>query len=195
MVDKDAKAAALVKPHTPTPTRSIAWERAHIDRNALSIWRNLPPGKWGQSSHFLREHSNWKNQGGDHMRNHGSDVKIYAQFVRSITGHAPIGHYRAKFFPEEPYHCPECGAFQDRYHVMFECRSRIGTPALTPTARKMRLVDRFTDRNLKFAKHIELSPLKPGRRKTPSIMASYFEWLKLNPKAFTFQGAPPTFSG
>ncbi|KAF8639406.1 hypothetical protein AX16_010319, partial [Volvariella volvacea WC 439] len=191
MVDKDAKAASLIKPNTPPPTRSVAWERAHIDRRALEIWKGLPVEKWGSFSHFLREHSNWKNQGGTHIKIHGSDTKVYVQFVRSIMGHAPIGQYRTKFFPEEPTHCPECFAYQDRYHVMFECEKRITTPALTPTSRKMRLIDQYTDRNIKFAKHIELSPLKAGRRKKPSIMASYFEWLKLNPIAFTFQGAPP----
>ncbi|KAF8636765.1 hypothetical protein AX16_010968 [Volvariella volvacea WC 439] len=195
MMDKDAKAASLIKPHSPPPIRSIAWERAHVDRKALEIWKGMDLTRWGQNSHFLREHSNWKNQGGVHMKIHGTDTKIYAQFTRSITGHAPIGQYRARFFPEEPRHCPECGAFQDRYHVMFECERRVSTPALTPTPRKMRVINRITDRNLKFTKHIELSPLKPGKRKTPSIMASYFEWLKLNPAAFTFQGAPPTIPG
>ncbi|KAF8639279.1 hypothetical protein AX16_010351 [Volvariella volvacea WC 439] len=57
------------------------------------------------------------------------------------------------------------------------------------------MVEESIHRNLKFAKHIELSALKPGKRKTPSVMASYFEWLELNPKAFTFQGAPPTIPG
>ncbi|KAF8637827.1 hypothetical protein AX16_010744 [Volvariella volvacea WC 439] len=191
-VNKDAKAASLIKPHSPPPVRSIAWERAHVDRKALDIWKSGDPSKWGQSSHFLREHSNWKNQGGTHLKSHGEDVKKYAQFVRSVTGHAPIGQFRAKFFPEEPRHCPECRTFQDRYHVMFECDSRVPTPALTPTRRKMKYINRIEDRNIKFVKHIELSPLKPGRQKTPSIMASYFEWLELNPKAFTFQGAPLT---
>ncbi|KAF8653437.1 hypothetical protein AX16_003945 [Volvariella volvacea WC 439] len=159
--------------------RSIAWERAHIDRKALEIWKNLDPVRWGRNSHFLQDHSNWKNQGGVHMKAYGTDVRIYAQFTRSISGHAPIGQYRARFFPEEPRHCPECGAFQDRYHVMFECESRISTPALTPTPRKMRIINRITDRNLKFAKHIELSPLKPGKRKTPQHLLTSYHYLPI----------------
>ncbi|KAF8661607.1 hypothetical protein AX16_001301 [Volvariella volvacea WC 439] len=59
----------------------------------------------------------------------------------------------------------------------------------------MRRIRRIQDRNLKFRRHIELSPLKVGNSKTPSIMTSYFEWLKANPVAFTFEGAPPTLPG
>ncbi|KAF8647706.1 hypothetical protein AX16_006598 [Volvariella volvacea WC 439] len=195
MVNKDAKAAALVQPDMGPVPRSIAWERAEIDRKALEIWKNLPAERWGKSSHFLREHSNWKNQGGIHMKKYGSDTRQFAQFVRSLTAHAPIGQFRSQFFPEEPTHCPTCYVYQDRYHVMFECKAARSIPALTPTNNKMRCIRQIQDRNLRFRKHIELSPLKVGKSKTPSIMASYFEWLKLNPIAFTFEGAPPTLPG
>ncbi|KAF8646075.1 hypothetical protein AX16_007407 [Volvariella volvacea WC 439] len=194
-VDKDAKAAALIRPGIDSIPRSIAWERAEIDRNALVIWKNLPAERWGKHSHFLREHSNWKNQGGIHMKKYGGNPKRYAQFVRSLTAHAPIGQFRSQFFPEEPTHCPTCYVYQDRYHVMFECKATRSVPALAPTENKMRRIRHIQDRNIKFRKHIELSPLKVGKSKTPSIMASYFEWLKLNPIAFTFEGAPPTLPG
>ncbi|KAF8648965.1 hypothetical protein AX16_006079 [Volvariella volvacea WC 439] len=194
-VDKDAKAAALVWPDAGPVPRFIAWERAKIDRKALEIWRNLPVEHWGKSSHFLREHSNWKNQGGIHMKKFGNDVRRYTQFVRSLLAHAPIGQYRSRFFPDEPTHCPTCYVYQDRYHVMFECRAINHIPALTPTNSKMRRIRQYEDRNLRFRKHIELSPLKVGKSKTPSIMASYFEWLKANPIAFTFEGTPPTLPG
>ncbi|KAF8647831.1 hypothetical protein AX16_006521 [Volvariella volvacea WC 439] len=195
LVDKDAKAAALIQPDMDFIPRSIAWERAEIDRTALQIWKGLPAERWGKSSHFLPEHSNWKNQGGIHMKKFGGDTKRFAQFVRSITAHAPIGQFRSQFFPEEPTHCPTCYVYQDRYHVMFECRATCSIPALTPTESKMRRIERIQDRNLKFRRHIELSPLKVGNSKTPSIMASYFEWLKVNPIAFTFEGTPLTLLG
>ncbi|KAF8659251.1 hypothetical protein AX16_001870, partial [Volvariella volvacea WC 439] len=75
LVDKDAKAAALIQPDIDSIPRSIAWERAEIDRTALQIWKGLPAERWGKSSHFLREHSNWKNQGGIHMKRFGGDTK------------------------------------------------------------------------------------------------------------------------
>ncbi|KAF8640160.1 hypothetical protein AX16_010254 [Volvariella volvacea WC 439] len=195
MVDKDVKAAALIRPNIDSVPRSVAWERAEIDRKALEIWKSLPAERWGKSSHFLREHSNWKNQGGTHMKKFGNDTKRFAQFVRSIMAHAPIGQFRSKFFPDEPVHCPECYVYQDRYHVMFECRASRPIPALTPTESKMRRIQHIQDRNFKFRRRIELSPLKVGNSKIPSIMASYFEWLKSNPIAFTFEGAPPTLLG
>ncbi|KAF8647189.1 hypothetical protein AX16_006861 [Volvariella volvacea WC 439] len=195
MVDKDAKAAALITPDSGPIPRSIAWERAEIDRKALDIWKNLPVERWGKSSHFLHEHSNWKNQGGIHMKKFGGDTKHYAQFVRSLTAHAPIGQFRAQFFPDEPTHCPTCYVYQDRYHVMFECKAFSPIPALTPTDSKMHRIRQIQDRNLRFRKHVELSPLKVGRSKIPSIIGSYFEWLKINPIAFTFEDVPPTFPG
>ncbi|KAF8645412.1 hypothetical protein AX16_007836 [Volvariella volvacea WC 439] len=109
--------------------------------------------------------------------------------------HAPIGQFRSQFFPEEPTHCPTCYVYQDRYHVMFECRAARSIPALTSTDCKMRRIQRTQDRNLRFRKHIKLSPLKVGKSKIPSIMDSYFEWLKSNPIAFTFEGTPPTLPG
>ncbi|KAF8651495.1 hypothetical protein AX16_004793 [Volvariella volvacea WC 439] len=97
LVDKDAKAAALIQPNMDFVPRSIAWERAEIDRTVLQIWKGLPAERWGKSSHFLREHSNWKNQGGIHMKRFGGDTKRYAQFIRSSLPMPPSGNSAPSF--------------------------------------------------------------------------------------------------
>jgi hypothetical protein len=54
-----------------------------------------------------------------------------ARMVRGLTGHAPIGDYRQRFFPEEPSQCM-CGSpFESVIHIIHLCPlwSRDASPA------------------------------------------------------------------
>ena len=48
---------------------------------------------------------------------------ICARFTRMMLGHAPIGEYRQRFFPNTPIHCP-CGEadVETREHIFMQCK-------------------------------------------------------------------------
>ena len=50
-----------------------------------------------------------------------NNIGLLGRFTRLISGHAPIGSYRRKFFPMQSYQCPVDGAFQDIPHVTVQC--------------------------------------------------------------------------
>ncbi|PIL30089.1 transporter [Ganoderma sinense ZZ0214-1] len=94
-------------------------------------------------------------------------ITTFSRLMRVITGHAPIGAYRAKFRPRaaQPTACP-CsyhprGPLQDRHHILFECPCYY--------------------RGLLRPAHLDnLDPF-------PIILS----FLHLNPSAFTFDDGPP----
>ena len=93
----------------------------------------------------------------------GQDQEVITQFTRAITGHAPTGEYRLRFFPDQPFHCP-CGApIQTRDHILHECP---------------RYVDRLRS----------LTYIHKGSNNFKQIT----EMIKANVSAFTFEDAPPT---
>jgi hypothetical protein len=57
------------------------------------------------------------------MRNVGHSHSLTACLVRCTTGHAPIGVYRSRFFPEESTAC-SCGfPMETESHVLYRCLS------------------------------------------------------------------------
>ena len=51
-----------------------------------------------------------------------NDIKTLSRMARAITNHAPIGQYRARFYPELDQYCPACPQrVQTRTHVLFHC--------------------------------------------------------------------------
>jgi len=61
-------------------------------------------------------------KGGSWLPVIGFSNSLYARFTRMTTGHAPIGEYRQRFFPQLSTSCP-CGKaeVQTREHIVMEC--------------------------------------------------------------------------
>jgi len=60
--------------------------------------------------------------GGSWLPSIGFYNSLCARFTRMTTGHAPIGEYKQRFFPNEPTNCP-CGLaeVQTREHIVLQC--------------------------------------------------------------------------
>jgi hypothetical protein len=57
------------------------------------------------------------------MRKVGHSHSLTARLVHCTTGHAPIGAYRSRFFPEESTAC-SCGfPMETVSHVLYQCPS------------------------------------------------------------------------
>ena len=50
-----------------------------------------------------------------------NNIGLLGRFTRLISGHAPIGSYRRRFFPEQNTLCPINGSFQDLQHITVQC--------------------------------------------------------------------------
>ncbi len=85
---------------------------------------------------------------------------LAARAIRMLTGHAPLGEYRARFHPDRPTHC-DCwvGGLHTREHVVDECTWF----DITPARGKFRL----------FTESLDPFPLISG-------------WLRTFKGAFTF---------
>ena len=68
-------------------------------------------------------------KGGTWMSYLGHSISLYARATRAILNHAPIGEYRARFFPQKT--CP-CGQ-SDRRHILTDCprftKDRVSLPS------------------------------------------------------------------
>ncbi|KAF8730030.1 hypothetical protein AX14_005794 [Amanita brunnescens Koide BX004] len=53
----------------------------------------------------------------------GNDILTTSRMARAITGHAPMGEYRQRFFPNLSTHCDHCGPSipHTRSHILFDC--------------------------------------------------------------------------
>ena len=56
---------------------------------------------------------------GPAMQEYGGSNSRMARFTRMVLNHAPIGSFRARFFPQEPTNCNQCNVFQTREHILF----------------------------------------------------------------------------
>ena len=50
-----------------------------------------------------------------------NDIGLLGCFTQLISGHAPIGSYRHRFFPQQNTLCPTDDQFQDIHHVTMQC--------------------------------------------------------------------------
>jgi hypothetical protein len=108
------------------PHRSLAFAKAQATSSMLSDWARLMP-RYDYIGHYftrLREGvceirpSHVK--GGPWLRPVFNHNRLTARLVRALTGHAPIGSYRTRFF-REPSHCM-CGhPFEDVPHIIHFC--------------------------------------------------------------------------
>jgi len=62
-------------------------------------------------------------KGGSWLPHIGISNSICARFTRMMIGHAPIGEYKQRFFPNESPQCP-CGEaeVETREHIFMQCR-------------------------------------------------------------------------
>ena len=92
-----------------------AWDT--LFRTKKYIGSNFLPLYQGKETLLVPTHIN----SGPWMRRTGHSHTLTAQMVRCITGHAPIGAFRSKFFPEEPTSC-SCGyPMETVAHVLYRC--------------------------------------------------------------------------
>jgi len=63
------------------------------------------------------------SKGGSWLPYIGISNSVCARFTRMMLGHAPIGEYRQRFFPNTPIHCP-CGEadVETREHIFMQCK-------------------------------------------------------------------------
>ena len=116
--------------HTIT---SVAYAKQQITWKVLEDWKsNHLPLKYGKKcmfpAHFLKP----SHTGSKVMKEFGHHRTLMTNAIRVFTNHAPIGSYRARFFPNEDTACPHHGeeAFedpgfqppmQDRDHIFLQC--------------------------------------------------------------------------
>ncbi|KAH8079412.1 hypothetical protein BXZ70DRAFT_869703, partial [Cristinia sonorae] len=125
-VDEAAKEAANRGVHPSSV--SMSWARSRTVTVMMGAWRKdisrpdyrghqfeLPKKTLkGGISHIAKQHFALKNVGHDASR--------MARLTRVLTGHAPIGAYRARFNLPGPAECACGAASQTREHLLFECR-------------------------------------------------------------------------
>ena len=88
----------------------LFWSKKYIGSNFLPLyqWKDTP---------LIPTHIN----GGPWMSKVGHSHTLTARLARCVTSHAPIGAYRARFFPEEPTSC-RCGLpMETVQHVLRHC--------------------------------------------------------------------------
>ena len=62
--------------------------------------------------------------GGPWLASFGESLSMMTRATRCVTGHAPSGEYRRRFFPGEPFWCLDCptGPVQTRGHILNHCK-------------------------------------------------------------------------
>ena len=91
-------------------------------------------------------------------------IVTVSRLTRILSGHAPTGEYRERFFPDKDTHCHHCGygTFHSRLHILTEC---------TKYSFLLR----------------SLNDLIYNKDNGKAIRT----YLKVNPTAFTFNDLPP----
>ena len=89
------------------------------------------------------------------------DMSQFSRFTRLISGHAPTGEYRERFFPYEPRGCTCFARYQSHTHLLIEC-------------------PKYTH---KFSSIIAFNLTKNNTQKI-------FKYLDKNPTAFSFKDEP-----
>ena len=162
LVDSDAKSAAIRLPQPPIT--SIAYQKQVSHERALREWRTLASKPSHRGHHFLLEKvTPSTHKGGQFMKSFGNNLSIASRAARAILNHAPTGEYRSRFFPHMDQNCPECGAYQDREHILNVCT-------------------RYRRERLDFLAFLKDSS-HPGE--------ALFSFLERNKAAFSFDDAPP----
>jgi len=127
LVDKETKTS-----HTP-PTlpekNSFLFSKKKECDLILKSWQQSFKDSKKKGQLFLKfEDDNEKvikptySKGGSWLPYIGISNSICARFTRMMLGHAPIGEYRQRFFPNTPIQCP-CGEadVETREHIFMQC--------------------------------------------------------------------------
>ena len=151
------------EPLSITAARSLAREAAMLEWDHLVL--GAGPKYWGRRYTNAPGFRKCTHTGAYPLKAVGHSSSFSARLIRALTGHAPIGYYRLRFFPDQPTNC-ECNLpeLQTVRHAFDRC-TRYKSPY------RLRF-DRFLD---------ALDPF-------PLIT----DWLERFPSAFTFEDAPPT---
>ena len=111
----------------PSPSVTTASRLRHLKRTAVTEWRS-------QSAAFLARHhirfkfkrkaavpQLWGKSSRQFINAADNDISLLSRFTRLTSGHAPIGSYRQKFFPDKSTEC-SCGhPLQDVEHLSSQC--------------------------------------------------------------------------
>jgi hypothetical protein len=112
------------------PVISADFARCRAVTQMLEGWNSLFQSKKYIRSNFLtlyqRKHTPFiltHVKSRPWMRKAGHSHSLTAHLVRYTTGHAPIGAYRSRFFPEESTAC-RCGfPMETVSHILYQCLS------------------------------------------------------------------------
>ena len=115
----------IIGPRLP-PVHNIA-SRIRLNRSlAVTEWRQ----EWrlfaGRKELVLKKKNKpilphaWDGKGKQFIKLAG-DIVTLSRFTRLISGHAPTGDYRERFFPAEPRGCTCFHTEQTRSHLLVEC--------------------------------------------------------------------------
>jgi hypothetical protein len=115
-----------------TPVISADFARCRVVTQMLEGWNSLFQSKKYIRSNFLTLYQRKDTpfvpthvKSGPWMRKAGHSHSLTARLVRCTTGHAPIGAYRSRFFPEESTAC-RCGfPMETVSHVLYRCPSHV----------------------------------------------------------------------
>ena len=112
------------------PFTSIACLRKEAVDDVLESWRQL----YSTSSYKGRSNMDLASgvdpsipgkptylSGGPWLPHVSGSNSLCARAVRAVTGHAPIGLYRVRFFPNESVGCSCGAALEGRYHIFVRC--------------------------------------------------------------------------
>ena len=150
----------------PFPAHNIASRIRHNRSLAVLEWRkewktfaDRKELKLKKKQKPMLPHA-WDNNGKQFIKFAG-DIVTFSRFTRLVSGHAPTGEYRTRFFPTEPCGCTCFHQYQTRSHLLVECPKY-------------------------FHKFSSMIACHIANNNTQKI----FRFLKDNPTAFTFEDEP-----
>jgi len=126
-IDKDPKSFSV----TPSYPSKISWyfcKKTDCDKST-NLWKMTFQASDGKGHHFLDLLDDELNdiepshiKGGLWLQSFGHSNSLSAHATRAITGHAPIGEYRLRFFPRMDFSCPYNNyPIESRRHILYEC--------------------------------------------------------------------------
>ena len=124
LADKAADVTPIGPP--PFPSHTIASRIRHNRslvifewRQAWSMFANNKVLKLKKKKKPLLPNA-WDGKGKQFISMAG-DMITFSRFTRLVSGHAPTGEFRLRFFPHEPRGCTCFERFQSRSHLLTEC--------------------------------------------------------------------------
>ena len=164
LADKAAEVTPIGPPPFPRNTLAsrIRFNRSLVITEWRTVWTTFADMKAlklkKKKQHFAP--NAWDGKGKQFTRLL-SDITMFSHFTRLVSGHAPTGKFRQRFFPNELCGCTCLEVFQSQAHLLTEC------PKYT----------------FKFS---SMNAFNVADNNTNKI----FRYLKENPTAFTFEDEP-----